>query len=214
MKAWIRWSLWLTIVLGTAFGVLRYWFIDFHRVPDDGNEHNWANAPNLQPGELALVWRGGEPHLGDLVRCADPTDPQRWLVARIIGTAGDKIEYVDNQLRINGFRVPTQGCAGTARKVIDASGLELEASCSNEELGGSKHDVQVALNTQLPNGEWRVESGKYFLLSDHRSAPHAHDSRETEVSQRPAAECTQRLVIRVMGKAGWGDSSRRMTFLF
>jgi signal peptidase I len=215
MKPWFRWSIWIALVLGVAYGVLKYWFIDFHLVPADPTDaRNWSNSPNLEPGELALVWRAGEPHVGDMVRCPDPTDPQRWLVARVIGTGGDKIEFVDNQLRINGFRVSTAGCATSARKVADGNGLELDTTCFNEELGGSKHDVSFLPNTPLPNGEWKVETGKLFLLSDHRGAPYAHDSREAEVSQLAVADCTQRLVVRIMGKAGWQDSARRMTFLF
>lgn len=215
MKPWMRWSLWITLVLALVGGVLRYWFVDFHLVPDDPNDPvNWSNAPNLEPGELALVWRAGDPHIGDMVRCADPTNPQRWLVARVIGTAGDRIEFVDGVMRINGFRVSTSACMSSPRKLTDATGLEIDALCWNEELGGSKHDVQALLNTQQVNNEWKVETGKFFLMSDNRSSPYAHDSRDTEISMRPVEECQQRLVVRLVGKAGWKDSARRMTFLF
>lgn len=215
MKPWMRWTLWFTLILGVIAGVMRYFFVDFHRVPDDnGDPHGWANSPNLEPGDLALVWRGGEPHIGDMVRCSDPTDPAHWLVARVIGTGGDKVEFVDGQLRLNGFRVTTGACQRNPRKVVDSSGADQDMTCTYEEVGGSKHDIQVAPNALLPNGEWKVEAGKLFLLSDNRSTPWAHDSREPEVPQRPIEECTQRLVVRLMGKAGWGDSERRMTFLF
>jgi len=211
----MRWSLWTVLVLGVVFGVFRYFFIDFHVAAEDTTDpHNWANSPNLEPGDIALVWRGGEPHIGDMVRCADPTDPTKWLVARVIGTGGDKIEYVDGQLKINNFRVQTAGCQRNPRKVTDASGADTDMICFMEELGGSKHDVQVVPNSPLPNGEWKVEAGKLFLMSDNRSQPYAHDSREPEVTQRPMEECKQRLVVRLMSKAGWGDSERRMTFLF
>lgn len=215
MKPWIRWTLWLTFILGGVFGVLRYFFIDFHTVTDDPTDaRNWANSPNLEPGDQVLVWRGGEPHIGDMVRCADPTDPTKWLIARVMGTAGDRIEYADGMLKINKFRVQTSGCQRNPRKVIDAAGAEVDMICYAEEIGGSKHDVQVLPNSLVPNVEWMVEPGKLFLMSDNRSQPYAHDSREPEIAQRPIEECSQRLVVRLMSKKGWGDSERRMTFLF
>jgi signal peptidase I len=215
MKPWMRWSLWTVLIVGSVVGVFRYFFIDFHTIPDDTSDpHNWANSPNLEPGDLALVWRGGEPHIGDMVRCADPTDPTKWMIARVIGTAGDRIEYVEGQLRINGFRVTTAGCQRNPRKVIDPSGGDVDMICYSEEIGGSKHDVQVAPNGPIANAEWKVEAGKLFLMTDNRSQPYSHDSREPEVAQRPEEECKQRLVVRLMSKAGWGDSERRMTFLF
>lgn len=214
MKPWMRWSLWIVLIVGAVFGVFRYFFIDFHVVTDDPNDpHNWANSPNLEPGDQVLVWRG-DPHIGDLVRCPDPTDPTRWLVARVVGTSGDRIEFVDGILRINGFRVTTGGCQGNPRKVVDPSGAEQDMICWHEELGGSKHDLQATPEALLPNQEWKVESGKLFLMSDTRVQPYAHDSREPEVGQLPVESCKQRLIVRLMSKKGWGDAERRMTFLF
>ncbi len=214
MRTWMRWILWIAAILGALFGVLRYFFIEFHTVPDDPMDpRNWSNSPNLEPGDFALVWRGG-PHIGDIVRCPDPTDPNRWLVARIIGTGGDRIEINENGFRINGYRLTTGGCLGTPRKVVDAAGVETEVGCSHEELGGSKHDVAVAKEGLLPMTEVKVEAGKYFLMSDNRSPPWSHDSREPEVAQRPIEECQQRLVVRLWSKKGWEDAERRVTFLF
>jgi signal peptidase I len=94
MKPWMRWTLWIVLGLGVVFGVLRYWFVEFYRVPGDANNVlNWANAPNLEPGDYVLVWRRGEPHVGDLVQCIDPASPQNQVVARVIGVPGDKIEW-------------------------------------------------------------------------------------------------------------------------
>ena len=170
MKPWIRWTLWIGLVGGLIFGVLRYWFIDFHIIPDVATDPlNWANSPNLEPGDQVLVWRGGKPHIGDVVRCPDPSPPDgqpRWLIARVIGIAGDKIEWNDGQLRINGFKVTTGGCLNGPRKVVDESGAEVDLVCSSEEIGGGKHDVQIAPNTVLNVPETVVAPGKLYLLSD------------------------------------------------
>lgn len=217
MKPWMRWTLWFGLGFGVIFGVLRYWLIDFYTVPDVPTEAiNWSNAPNLEPGDVVLVWRVGKPHIGDVVRCPDPTAPPeapRWMNARVVGITGDKIDINEGQLKINGFRVPTSACQGKPRKVIDETGSEVEMNCYSEELGGGKHDVQVLPNVaHQPQLELVVAPGKLFLLSDNRSVPWNYDSRVA--GQIDVDTCTQRLAVRLVSKVGWKDSERRMGFLF
>jgi signal peptidase I len=213
MKGWMKALLWGGLVLGIVFGILRYWFIAFHRVPDDANDvRNWSNAPNLEPGDLALVWRGSTPHAGDLVRCADPNDPSRWFVGRVIGLPGDKIEVNEGGVKVNGFRLRTLGCSQSPRKVTSPEGGEVELGCSAEEVGASTHDVYSSKEI-VPITETVVEPGKFFLMSDNRVQPWSYDSR-SQITQMPVEACTQRLVMRLWSKKGWGDSERRMTFLF
>jgi signal peptidase I len=217
MKPWMRWSLWGILIFGAIFGVLRYYVLDFYRMPEDAvDPFVWANSPNLEPGDFVLVWRVGKPHIGDVVRCPDPSatpEAPRWLIARVIGITGDKIEINEGQLRINGFRVPTGACVNQPRKVIDQAGTEVDMTCYSEELGGGKHDVQVLPNS-APLGpvELVVGPGKLFLLSDNRSPPWNHDSRE--VGQVELESCSQRLAVRLVSKLGWKDADRRMGFLF
>jgi signal peptidase I len=171
-------------------------------------------SPNLEPGDLVLVWRGGTPHIGDVVRCPDPTDPTRWLVARVIATGGDRLEIDNGLMKVNGFRVSTSACLGMPRKVVDASGAEVDMNCSAEEIGGSKHDFAVWPSALPVLAESKVEAGKLYLLSDNRSSPWSHDSREPEVGQLDVEKCNQRLMVRLVSKKGWSDSARRMGFLF
>lgn len=211
----MRAVLWVALVLGVVFGVLRYFFMDFYRVPEDVTDvRNWSNAPNLEPGDFVMVWRGGSPHVGDLVRCPDPADPNRWMIARVIGVAGDKIEWGDQGLRINNFRVRSVACDHPARKVFSPeAGVEVDVPCEGEELGGGNHDTDNA-PTNIPMLTTTVETGKYFLLSDNRFAPWSYDSRNVEVGQVPMEQCTQRMLFRLWSKNGWSDSERRFSFLF
>lgn len=216
MRGWLRALLWFGGALAIVVGALRYWFIDFHRVPEDTSDpRNWSNAPNLEPGDFVLVWRGGTPHVGDLVRCPDPADPTRWMVARVIGIGGDRIEWTEAGLRINNFRVRTVACANPPRKVFSPEmGAEVDVPCNGEEIGGSQHDadqVPTAIGMPAPA---TVEAGKLFLLSDNRLSPWTYDSRSVEVGQIPQEQCTQRLIVRLWSQKGWSDSERRFTFLF
>ncbi|MEO7095071.1 MAG: S26 family signal peptidase, partial [Polyangiales bacterium] len=145
MKGWMKALLWIAGILGIVFAILRIWFIEFQRIAEDVNDpRNWANAPNLEPGDFALVWRSGTPHTGEIVRCVDPVDPQRWLVARIVAIAGEKVEMVDGVVLINNFRIRLNPCAGAPRKIMSPDGVETELKCHSEELGGSQHDVYSA----------------------------------------------------------------------
>ena len=199
----MRALLWTALVVGAIFGVLRYWFIDFYRIPDDPNDpRNWANAPNLEPGDLVVVWRSGTPHAGDLVRCPDPADPTRWMIARVIG------------LRMNNFRVRTLACDHPPRKVFDpGTQSEVDLTCVGEELGGSRHDTFESPTMPVVPLQ-TVDTGKFFLLSDNRMPTWSYDSRNPEVGQLPQEQCTQRLVLRLWSKKGWSDSERRVSFLF
>ncbi|GAC1352954.1 MAG: hypothetical protein NVSMB1_21200 [Polyangiales bacterium] len=210
MNGWTRTILWTVGVLGVVFGVLRYFFLEFHTVADD--EHGWANAPNLEPGDVALVWRGSAPHVGDMVRCPDPaTNGATWYVGRVAGIGGDRIEFIDGLFRINNFRVATNACAELPRKTKAPDGSEVVLNCVQEELGGSKHDIYAKAYEPFLA---QVDVGKLFLLSDNRNAPFAYDSRTTEVGQFSEEACKQHLVLRLWSKEGWGDSKRRMGSLF
>ena len=213
MKGWMRVLLWTTLVLGALVGVLRYWFVDFYQVPDEPSDPRaWANAPNLEPGDWVLVWRGGTPHGGDLVRCPDPYDPQRWLIGRVVGLPGDKIEWNETGLVMNNFRVRSSACDKPARKVFSPDyNAEVELPCQGEEIGGSRHDTYSSLSMPAVP-PLTVEAGKYWLLSDNRFLPWAHDSRV--VGTVPVEACKQRLMLRLWSKKGWSDDERRMTFLF
>lgn len=192
--------------------VLRATCLDFHTVPNEPSDlRNWANSPNLEPGDLALVLRIGSPHVGELVRCPDPSDPSRWLVGRIAGTAGDQVQLADGELRLNRFRVKTATCLHEGRSVPDDQGATAEASCWSEEVGISRHDVSVVPGHSPTYGEVTVPEGFVFLLSDQRSEPWSHDSRNDQVGLLPAAGCTERLVLRLWSARGWSDASRRLT---
>lgn len=212
MKGWMKALLWTAGILGIVFGVLRIWFIEFQRIPEDRNDlRNWANAPNLEPGDFVLVWRGSTPHVGDMVRCVDPDDPGRWMVARVVGIAGEKVEMVDGVVLINNFRTRINACEGEPRKTMSPEGVEVDFTCNSEELGASRHDMYgPGSATQM--APVVVEAGKVFLLSDNRQEAFAHDSRQ--VGSMPIEACSQRLAVRLWSKKGWSDSSRRMSFLF
>ena len=67
-------------------------------------------------------------------------------------------------------------------------------------------EEEAALDTPSKS---EVGEGMLFLLSDDRS--YHDDSRD--FGAVAAASCTGRIVFRVVGKDGWSDDKRRMTFV-
>lgn len=68
--------------------------------------------PALRPGDRLwldpLAYRASSPHRGDVIVVADPADPARWLVKRVVGVSGDAI-----RVTLGGAeRVPTRSVPG------------------------------------------------------------------------------------------------------
>jgi signal peptidase I len=214
MPGWLRFLLWFGGAIGLVAGVLRWKYVDFYTMPEiAGDPKTWSNAPNLEPGDEVLVWRGADPHVGDLVECHyDPNDATKSVIARVVALGGEKVELTESSLKINNHRMSTRGCQQPVKKVPQADGSEWELPCNNEEIGASQHDVMSNQWVTMP--EVLVPAGSVFLLSDNRVAPWARDSRDSEIGPVPADRCLRRLSVRLWSKQGWSDAARRVTFLY
>jgi len=53
-----------------------------------------------------IVWiLPGEVYKGDVVLVADPLDPERRVLRRVVALAGDKVRFEDGAVRVNGKRI-------------------------------------------------------------------------------------------------------------
>ncbi len=88
-----------TIILITA-PILIYFFavrdMRFFLVPSASME------PTLFPGDYLVTLSEDEYRRGDIVVMVDPTDPQSFIVKRIVGVAGDEVAIRGGALFING----------------------------------------------------------------------------------------------------------------
>ncbi len=168
--------------------------------------------PTLSGGDTVLVFTRGTPGFGDLVRCPDPEDSGRWVIGRIVGTAGDTVEVAGRSLQVNNKRYNSTDACTEPRFFVKHpdSGTEIEMQCARIEMGSGWHYRGTGRKYKKGNDKRkRVGEGMVFLLSDNRDL---HDDSR-DFGSLPADSCSERIVFRLWGAAGFSDTKRRFTVI-
>lgn len=156
--------------------ILRSFIVEPFRIPSGSME------PTLFPGDFILVNKFsyglrlpvlhnkivdfGEPQRGDVVVFRYPEDPSIAFIKRIVGLPGDRLEYRDKQIYINGEPAP--------QEVIEGGKLGFTAFF--EQLGDSRHKAQIREGGYPGNNAtYEVPAGHYFAMGDNRD--NSRDSR-------------------------------------
>jgi signal peptidase I len=211
MDKLIRGILWVGAVVALLLVVGRTVLLDGWVVPDE-NKMAAAVAPTLEAGDAVLYMKHNKPAFGDLVRCVDPDDPTRFVVGRVAGLHGDTVETHGSELTVNGTRYTGEMACGEAKVTIPhpTAGSTVDLWCDQVSMGGHPHfrgsNASVGISSPTKN---IVGDGMLFLISDDRT--YHDDSRD--FGGVPVASCTGRIVFRVVGKKGWSDDKRRMSFV-
>lgn len=204
--------LWTIGVLVVVAILLRATLFKVWAVPDDPVLAA-SVGPTLAGGDTVLIMFRGAPGFGDLVRCADPENPERYTIGRIAGVERDIVELEGHRLLVNGKRYDNQSACPKPKFKVEhpTSGASVELNCDVVEMGGGWHYRGYNPKPFNAYEKTRVEVGEgmVFLLSDDREFH--DDSRDYGVL--PLTSCTDRIVFRFWGKEAWSDSSRRFTFI-
>jgi signal peptidase I len=211
MQKLMKFLLWTALVVGVLIGGARAVAIRWWRIPEGDPYLEASVAPSLRGGDLVILWRVTDPKFGDLVVCPEPSAPERTVVGRIIGDAGDKIKVEGSRVFVNGRVAETEhACDPRSFKVIHpGTGQEVEQTCEIEAVAGVSHmrGTTSGHGVQPPPVDQTVDEGKVFLLSDNRLLP--YDSRDFGLVDR--ASCKESVVFRLVSKDGFLDSKPRFT---
>lgn len=200
------------LILGIIYGGLRYLLLRIWVVPNDDPVLSASITPAIAGGDTLILLHAGTPGFADLVRCTDPDEPRRWVIARIVAEAGDTVDIVQGRLVVNGQPARTEhACAPPKFTVEDpTTGSPVELRCDMEDLGGSAHmrGSGIKESGEAPTKR-TVQSGFVFLVSDNRFYP--FDSRT--YGPVPIETCDARVIFRVWSDKGFSDAEKRFTWV-
>lgn len=211
MRTWLKIVAWIAGVAGVIALVLYYGFFDVWTVPTDDPLLAASIEPTLSAGDVVLVTRRTEVSRGNLLRCADPQAPGRFVIARAIARFGDEIEIGGESVAIDNRRTPSPRACDVPSEVIHdpQSGDDVTLGCSVEEYGEMTYNALRSPDHPEAPTVAKVEPDRWFLVSDDR---HVHlDSRD--FGQIDPRTC-QHIVFRLVSAKGFWDAKKRLNIIW
>lgn len=163
--------------------LLRSFLVEPFRIPSG------SMLPSLHVGDFILVnkFRYGirlpvvnvklagisAPGRGDVLVFRFPHDKSVNFIKRVVGVPGDRVEYRNKQLFING--APAVQSADGEFDYRESDQRRIHAARLREKLDGVEHDILVDGGRRSTSMEFTVPAGQYFVMGDNRD--HSNDSR-------------------------------------
>jgi signal peptidase I len=209
MRGFLKFLAWVIGVLAVICLLLYVTLFDVWRMPADDPKMSVSTQPNMTGGDLMIVARHGAPDRGDLVKCADPQAPGRFIVARVLAKPREKVVISEEVPSIDGTRNPSPHACDppTVTLTHPDTQEEVELGCGWEDLGTQ---FEVLRNTKTPEApsKWTVEEGKVYLISDNRDM-HV-DSRDYGTVD---PDTCRHILMRLWSKDGPGDAKHRFNLM-
>lgn len=212
MSKFLKAVLWTAIALGLIGGLLRALLFVTWTLPGDELLLGASVEPTLRTKDTIVLLTRGKRGFGDLVRCKDPDDPTKFLIGRILGVEGDVIELKGRRVFVNSkvYDIKQACPEGRYWFIHPNTEAEVEMQCGVVEMGGGWHYRGNEKKAVQPTAfKAEVGEGMVFLLSD--NIDFHDDSRDYGTLE--ASSCTEKIVFRLWGEAGFKDADRRMMFI-
>ncbi|HVH41640.1 MAG TPA: S26 family signal peptidase [Labilithrix sp.] len=209
MRGFTRTLIWLAGILG-AIGLLLYLLVFDVWVVPRGPDGQFAASilPALVPEDKIVIQRGRTPIYGELARCQSPVAAGVYVVGRVFGTPGDRVQVTDNTITTNGKGLAARH--GCPPRVVAHPVTEnlVTMSCGVAETGAWSFEYLSHPDYSSGTHSAIVEAGKVYLVSDNRLMH--QDSRD--FGQVDASTC-EHIVFRLWGEK-YTDGSRRFNVLW
>jgi signal peptidase I len=166
-----------------AVFLIRSFIVEPFKIPSG------SMIPTLQIGDFILVnkftyglrvpivnntfFEVGHPQRGEVMVFHYPKDPSVDFIKRVVGLPGDKIEYRNKQIFVNGEAMAQQDNGN-----YDYVGPGLNQVSTRrviERLGSHNHDILLDDNNPVRDVQVTVPAGNYFMMGDNRD--NSNDSR-------------------------------------
>lgn len=209
MRSLVRGLLWLGAIVGAICGLLYLFLLDTWIVPGDDPMFTASIVPTLSPQDRILIQRGAVPRAGQLARCVSPENPSRYVVGRVFGVAGERVEIREERVWVSDKVILLRHGCPAVTLTHPSTGDDITLSCGVEDNGAWTYAMLRSSEHPEPShGVTVVEEGRMFLVSDNR---HLHqDSRDFGLVE--ASTC-EHVVFRLWGES-FLDSSRRFSILW
>jgi len=158
--------------------VLRSFLYEPFQIPSS------SMVPTLQVGDYILVnkfnyglrlpvtrtkiWNVSSPERGDVMVFYPPPANETYYIKRVIGVPGDRIQYRNTQLTVNGKPVPREWLA----EIPGSRRLQIGIERPRED---KSHLIQIDLSRPVRDFSVVVRPGHYFMMGDNRD--NSSDSR-------------------------------------
>ena len=118
-------------------------------------------------GNFTLI-KTGKPKTGDIALFYNPTDLSKVFIKRVIGVPGDRIQYKNKVLYVNGIEAKQQLVTVTQDNEPGFN-EPITVEKFSEDLSGIKHDIYVwPVGGETQDFDIVVPAGNYFMMGDNR----------------------------------------------